>query len=49
MPLRLSATPRRGVAHSMTFYNQLKPHRALDGPTLDRVDCDNVPARPTAP
>ena len=37
-----------GIARYMTFYNQIRPHRALDGRTPDRVYCDNRPARPTA-
>ena len=32
----------------MTFYNQLRPHRALHGRTPDRVHSDNPPARPIA-
>jgi len=39
---------REGVARYMTFYNQIRPHRALDGRTPDRVYCDNLSARPTA-
>jgi putative transposase len=38
----------QGVARYLTFYNQLRPHRALDGRTPDRVYWDNQPARPTA-
>jgi len=38
----------QGVARYMTFYNQLRPHRALDGRTPDRVYGENRPARPTA-
>jgi putative transposase len=38
----------QGVARYMTFYNQIRPHRALDGRTPDRVYWDNQPARPTA-
>ncbi|MBS0184691.1 MAG: transposase [Nitrospira sp.] len=37
-----------GVARYVTFYNQLRPHRALDGRTSDRVYWENLPARPTA-
>ena len=37
-----------GVARYITFYNQIRPHRALDGRTPDRAYCDNLPARPTA-
>jgi putative transposase len=39
---------QQGIARYVTFYNQLRPHRALDGRTPDRVYCDNPPARPTA-
>jgi len=39
---------REGVARYITFYNQLRPHRALDGRTPDHVYCDNQPAQPTA-
>ena len=38
----------QGVACYVTFYNQLRPHRALDGRTLDRVYWENLPARPPA-
>jgi len=38
----------QGVARYVTFYNQLRPHRALDGRTPDRVYSDTLPARPTA-
>ena len=37
-----------GVARYMTFYNQIRPHRALDGRTPDRVYWEHLPARPTA-
>jgi len=37
-----------GIARYLTFYNQLRPHRALDGRTPDRVYWEHVPARPTA-
>jgi putative transposase len=36
------------VARYVTFYNQIRLHRALDGRTPDRVYLDNQPARPTA-
>ena len=39
---------QQGVARYMTFYNQIRPHRALDGRTPDRVYWENQPARPTA-
>ncbi|OQW36143.1 MAG: integrase [Nitrospira sp. SG-bin1] len=38
----------QGVARYVTFYNQLRPHRALDGRTPDCVYWENLPARPTA-
>lgn len=38
----------QGVARYVTFYNQIRPHRALDGRTPDRVYWENLPARPTA-
>lgn len=39
----------QGVARYMTFYNQMRPHRALPGPTSDRVHWGlHQPARPTA-
>jgi len=39
---------QEGVARYMTFYNQLRPHRALDGRTPDRVYWNNRPAQPSA-
>jgi len=36
------------LARYLTFYNPLRPHRALDGRTPDRVYWESVPARPTA-
>ena len=39
---------QEGVARYLTFYNESRPHRALDGRTPDRVYWDNRPARPTA-
>ena len=39
---------QEGMARYLTFYNQLRPHRALDGRTPDRVYWDNQLARPTA-
>ncbi|MGH8603493.1 MAG: integrase core domain-containing protein, partial [Gammaproteobacteria bacterium] len=38
----------QAVGRYLTFYNQLRPHRALDGRTPDRVYWENQPARPTA-
>jgi hypothetical protein len=32
----------------LTFYNQHRPHRALDGKTPEKVYCDNVRPRLTA-
>jgi putative transposase len=37
-----------GVASYLTFYNQQRPHRALDGRTPDRVYWENRPAQPAA-
>jgi|SRR6478609_765253 putative transposase len=39
---------QQGIARYVTFYNQLRPHRALDGRTPDRVYWENLPSRPTA-
>jgi putative transposase len=38
----------QGVARYVTFYNQIRPHRALDGRTPDRVYWENGPAQPSA-
>ena len=38
---------QQGVGRYLTFY-QIRPHRALDGRTPDRVYWENQPARPTA-
>ena len=38
----------QGVERYLTFYNQTRPHRALDGHTPDGVYFDNLPARRTA-
>ncbi len=38
----------QGVKRYLTFYNQTRPHRALDGQTPDQVYDDNLPARLTA-
>ena len=38
----------QGVARYVTFYNQIRPHRALDGRTPDRVYWENRPTRHTA-
>lgn len=39
---------QQGLARYLMFYNQARPHRALDGDTPDRVYFDNLPARRTA-
>lgn len=39
---------QQGIARSVTFYNQLRPHRARDGRTPERVYWEIEPARPTA-
>ncbi|ULA64701.1 MAG: hypothetical protein LZF86_170014 [Nitrospira sp.] len=36
-----------GITQSVTFYNAVRPHRALDGRTPDRVYWENSSARPT--
>ena len=38
----------QGLERYLTFYNQTRPHRALDGHTPDRVYFDNRPTRHTA-
>src|SRR5512141_1415972 len=38
----------QGLERYLTFYNQTRPHRALDGKTPDQVYYDNPPARLTA-
>jgi len=38
----------QGVARYVTFYNQIRPHRALDGRTPDHVYWENRPAQPSA-
>jgi putative transposase len=38
----------QGLARYLQFYNQLRPHRALDGRTPDRVYWENRPAQPAA-
>ena len=39
---------QQGLERYLTFYNQTRPHRALDGHTPDGVYFDNLPARRTA-
>ena len=39
---------QQGLERYLTFYNQTRPHRALDGHTPDGVYFDNLPARYTA-
>jgi putative transposase len=38
----------QGVGRYLTFYNQIRPHQALDGRTPDGVYCDNLTTRQTA-
>ena len=39
---------QQGVERYLTFYNQARPHRTLDGHTPDGVYFDNLPTRHTA-
>ena len=39
---------QQGVTRYLTFYNQQRPHRALDGKTPDQVYCTNLATRLTA-
>jgi putative transposase len=39
---------QEGVGRYLMFYNQQRPHRALDGQTPDQVYCTNLTARLTA-
>ena len=39
---------RQGLGRYLTFYNQHRPHRALDGHTPEQVYCDNLTTRLTA-
>ena len=39
---------QQGLARYLHFYKQLRPHRALDGHTPDRVYWENRPAQPSA-
>ena len=39
---------QQGLERYLTFYNQARPHRALDGRTPDGVYFDNLPTRLTA-
>ena len=39
---------QQGFARYLTFYNQTRPHRALDGHTPNEVYVDNLPTRLTA-
>ena len=43
----VSAAPQ-GLERDLTFDNQTRPHRALDGHTPDGVYFDNLPARRTS-
>ena len=38
----------QGLERYLTFYNQTRPHWALDGKTPDQVYYDNLPVRLTA-
>ena len=38
----------QGLERYLTFYNQTRPHQALDGKTPDQVYFNNLPARLTA-
>ena len=38
----------QGVGRYLTFYNQTRLHRALDGKTPEQVYCDNLTTRLTA-
>lgn len=40
-------TAHQGLERYLIFYNQQRPHRALDGQTPDQVYYDNLPARHT--
>ena len=39
---------QQGLERYLTFYNQIRPHRALDGHTPNEVYVDNLPTRLTA-
>ena len=39
---------RQGLGRYLTFYNQHRPHRALDGHTPEQVYYDNLTTRLTA-
>ena len=39
---------QQGLERYLTFYNQTRPHRALDGQTPDRVYADHLTTRLTA-
>ena len=38
----------QGLERYLMFYNQTRPHQALDGKTPDQVYFNNLPARLTA-
>ena len=38
----------QGLECYLTFYNQIRPHQALDGQTPDQVYSDNLTTRLTA-
>jgi putative transposase len=39
---------QQGLARYLLFYNQTRPHQALDGQTPDQVYDDNLTTRQTA-
>ena len=39
---------QQGLARYVQFYNHVRPHRALDGRTPNRVYWENRPAQPAA-
>jgi putative transposase len=43
----VSAAPQ-GLARYLMFYNQTRPHQALEGQTPDQVYYDNLTTRQTA-
>lgn len=43
-----TSAAHQGLERYLTFYNQTRPHRALDGHTPDGVYFDNLPTRHTA-
>ena len=47
-PYETVSATHQGLERYLTFYNQTRPHRALDGHTPDGVYFDNMPTRLTA-